>query len=73
MRRVRAASQRLGQLIDDLLELSRMTRGEVRREAVDLSALVGQIAADFQATQPEREAEFIIAPGVVVDGDPRLL
>ena len=50
-----------------------MTRGEVRREAVDLSALVGQIAADFQATQPEREAEFIIAPGVVVDGDPRLL
>ncbi len=73
LRRVRAASQRMGQLIDDLLALSRVTRSEMRREEVDLSALAQVVAAELQHSQPERQVEFVIAPGVVVNGDAGLL
>ena len=73
LQRVRAASQRMGQLIDDLLELSRVTRVELRREAVDLSALARAIAAELQQTQPGRQVTFVIAEGLVARGDARLL
>ena len=73
LQRVRAASQRMGQLIDDLLELSRVTRVELRREAVDLSALGRAIAAELQQTQPGRQVTFVIAEGLVARGDARLL
>ncbi len=71
--RVRAASQRMSQLIDDMLMLSRVTRREMKRETVDLSALAKTIAAELARTQPERQVEFIIAPGAVVKGDAELL
>jgi light-regulated signal transduction histidine kinase (bacteriophytochrome) len=73
LRRVRAATQRMGQLIDDLLKLSRLTRRELRREAVDLSALAGSIAAGLQQAAPQRRVEFAIASGVVAQGDAALL
>ena len=73
LRRVRAASQRMGELIDDLLNLSRVTRGEMYHESVDLSALAHTISAELQQTQPERKVEFIITPGLVANGDVRLL
>jgi len=73
LHRVRASCQRMGQLIDDLLRLSRVTRGEMRREPVDLSALAQEIAVELQETQPERRVEFIIQPGLAADGDARLL
>jgi PAS domain S-box-containing protein len=73
LRRVRAASQRMGQLIDDLLDLSRMTRGQMRRERVDLSALAQSIAEEFRRTQPEHEVEVIIEEGLVANGDGSLL
>jgi signal transduction histidine kinase len=73
IQRVRAASQRMAQLVDDLLYLSRVTRREVRRERVDLSALVQTITAELQETQPERQVEFVIAEGVVAKGDTHLL
>jgi len=71
--RISAASQRMGQLIDDLLNLSRITRAELRREAVDLSALVRGIADDLLAAEPTREVTFEIQDGLVVRGDARLL
>ncbi|NOR46572.1 MAG: PAS domain S-box protein [Methanosarcinaceae archaeon] len=71
--RVRAASQKMGQLIDDLLNLSRMTRTEMRREVVDLSALAKAAAAELQNREPGRQAEFVIAEGMEVNGDKRLL
>jgi len=71
--RVRASSRRMALLIDDLLDLSRVTRTEMRREAVDLSALAQGIAAELRKTQPERKAEFAIEGGVVANGDARLL
>jgi PAS domain S-box-containing protein len=73
LHRVRAASQRMGQLIDDLLNLSRLTRQEIERERIDLSALVRIIAADLQEQEPERKVEFVIEEGVVTTGDGHLL
>ncbi len=73
LQRVRAASQRMGQLIDDLLKLSRMTRIEMRRETVVLSALAQTIVAQLQQTQPERRVKVMIAEGLVANGDARLL
>jgi light-regulated signal transduction histidine kinase (bacteriophytochrome) len=63
----------MGQLIDDLLNLSRVTHVELHREAVDLSALGRTIAAELQQTQPGRQVTFVIAEGLVAQGDARLL
>ncbi len=71
--RVRAASQRMGELIDDLLTLSRVSRGEMRRAPVNLSAMATLISELLQNQQPEREVEWRIAPGIVVEGDGNLL
>jgi two-component system sensor histidine kinase/response regulator len=73
LRRVRAATQRMGELIDDMLNLSRVTRSEMRFESVDLSMIAQTIAEELQRSQPERRAEFIITQGMVVDGDKGLL
>ena len=73
LQRVRAASQRMATLIDDLLSLSRVTRGELQVREVDLSALAGAAAAELQKSDPEREVSFTIAPDLVVRADPGLL
>ena len=73
LQRIRTGTQRMGELIDDLLALSRVTRTQMRRTAVDLSTLAGEIAAELHSTQPERQVEFAIAPGLVADGDISLL
>jgi PAS domain S-box-containing protein len=73
LQRIRAGSQRMGELIDDLLKLSRVTRSEMHRMQVDLSALAREIAAQLDSMQPERNVEWAIAPGLVASGDTRLL
>lgn len=73
LQRVRAATQRMAQLINDMLNLSRVTRAEIRRELVDLSALARLVAAELQQTAPERQIEFVIADGLIANGDHRLL
>jgi PAS domain S-box-containing protein len=73
LRTVRAASQRMGRLIDDMLQLSRITRSEMRLEPVDLSAMAEGIAAMLKDEEPDRKAEFAIEPGLVACGDGRLL
>lgn len=73
LQRVRNAAQRMTQLIDDLLELSRLTRAEMLPAPVSLSTLVKSIVADLREGQPEREAEFVIHEGVTAYGDARLL
>jgi len=73
LQRVRAASQRMGQIIDALLALSRVTRSEMRRTTVDLSAMAETIFAEIQSNQPQRKAELLIKPGLVVDADANLL
>jgi len=73
LQRVRAATQRMARLIDDLLNLSRVSRSEMRRESVDLSALVKNIAAELQAGEPDRQVALAVADGLRSQGDPRLL
>ena len=73
LKRVRAASQRMGTLIDDLLKLAWVTRAELRTEVVDLSGMARDIAAELRRTTPERRVEFAIAQGLEARGDPRLL
>ena len=73
LNRVRSASQRMSVLIDDLLNLSRVTRDEMHHGNVNLSALVQKIARELQQSQPERHVNFTIARGLVVKGDANLL
>ncbi|MDD5266052.1 MAG: PAS domain S-box protein [Methylococcales bacterium] len=73
LQRVRAATQRMGQLINDLLNLSRVTRGELVRTTVDLSALARNVATGLQQGEPDRKVEFAIQEGMTVKGDERLL
>ena len=73
LQRVRAASQRMAQLIDDLLNLSRVTRSDMHRDTVNLSAIAEGVVEELQNLDPGRHAEFVIKEGVIVDGDGRLL
>jgi PAS domain S-box-containing protein len=73
LRRIRAGSQRMAVLIDDLLNLSRETRAEMRRERVDLTALARRIGADLQRAHPDRPTELVVAPNLDADADARML
>ena len=73
LNRVRSASQRMSVLIDDLLNLSRVTRDEMHHENVNLSALAQKLTRELQQSQPERHVNFTIARGLVVKGDANLL
>jgi two-component system NtrC family sensor kinase len=71
--RVRAAAHRMGGLIDDLLQLSRVGRAELRRERVDLSAVARQTVAELQRLDTDRAVELVLADRVTAVGDPHLL
>jgi signal transduction histidine kinase len=77
--RVRAGVQRMGQLIDALLQLSRVTRTELSTEEVDLSHLATLVFNELAANDPERQADparkvtFTAQPTPPAQGDPRLL
>jgi len=65
---LRPASKPRHELIEALLGLSRLTRAEMRRQTVDLSALVRSIAANLRRSEPERQVEFVIADGLSSPG-----
>ena len=73
LRRIQDAGERMGVLIDDLLDLSRLTRQRMRRETVDLSALARGVADDLERVEPGRRVRFVIAEGLSVEGDEGLL
>ena len=70
---VRVEAQRMAQLIDAMLALSRVSRSEMRCEAVDLSALARDVERELRHDQPERAVDFQITSGLVAQGDPPLL
>ncbi len=71
--RVRNAAGRMGQLIDDLLRLSRIMRTELTRRSVDLTDLAINITAELQKADPGRQVEFVIAPSLSADADFNLI
>ncbi len=73
LNRIRSATQRMGLLIDDLLNLSRLSRAELHTQSLDISALASTIACDLQKAQPERQIELRIEEGLKTTADPGLL
>lgn len=73
IKRVRAGVQRMGGLIDALLQLSRVTRADIAPEPIDLSALAENVAANVQEENPDRKLDITIEPGLRVEADSKLL
>ena len=73
LRRVRTAAQRMADLIDDLLKLSRVTRTEVKWESVDLTQLASTVIETLRQDEPERVVRFSVQSGMTAYGDARLL
>lgn len=73
LERVRAGAQRMATLIDDLLELSRITRTQIRRQPIDLSDMARSVANELSRQDPRRAVEFVIARGLQAEGDAALM
>ncbi|MBF0544104.1 MAG: PAS domain-containing protein [Candidatus Riflebacteria bacterium] len=73
LKRIRTATQRMGQLIDDLLKLSRITRAGLVKKIVDISQIANTAKEHFLENSLNREIEFVIRPGVYVNADPDLI
>lgn len=73
LERIRGASQNMAQLIDGILQLSRVTRVELALSEVDLSGIAEVIVAELRDADSDRGAVFDIAPGIVAYGDARML
>jgi signal transduction histidine kinase len=73
LERVRAATQRMAQLIDDLLGLSQITRAPLKRQRVDMTDLARHVLGELSARDPGRTIATDVADGLVVQVDPRLL
>jgi PAS domain S-box-containing protein len=71
--RIRASAQRMGELIDDLLALSRVTRAVAESKPVNLSVLAEKILIDLQREHSERHVTYSVAKDLIVQGDPQLL
>ncbi len=73
LQRIRGASQRMSQLIDDLLELARISRAEINSQPTDLSALVRDIVRDLRESEPGRRVDVAVADGQFAHVDPVLI
>ncbi|MEZ4296883.1 MAG: PAS domain S-box protein [Polyangiaceae bacterium] len=71
--RVRAAAQRMAQLIDDLLGLSRVTRSELFRTEVDVTSMAHDIVDALRRAHPHRDVRVLVQDGLTVHADPRLM
>ena len=70
---IRAASERMTQLIDDLLNLARVSRAKIRLQTIDLGAEVADIAAELQRQVPDRQVRFTIQQPASATADPTLI
>ncbi|HFD87466.1 MAG TPA: PAS domain S-box protein, partial [Gammaproteobacteria bacterium] len=73
LQRIRGGAQKMSQLIDDLLQLSRINKGELKWMPVDLAILAASVWEELQAVEPQREVELILGENLEVEGDPRQL
>ncbi|WP_437668508.1 AAA family ATPase [Sorangium sp. So ce131] len=70
---IRAASRKMGTLIDDMMNLSRVTRSAMERRKVDLSGMAREILSELRKEDQGRRAEIVVAEGLSASGDERLL
>jgi signal transduction histidine kinase len=73
IKRVRTGVQRMGQLIDALLQLSRITRAELVRETIQPVAIAQSVIAALKEENPERNMTFTVTPGPLAQADPKLV
>jgi light-regulated signal transduction histidine kinase (bacteriophytochrome) len=71
--RIIAATRRMGAVIDGLLVLARLSQQELKKEDIDLSLLVHELASDLQELDHKRKIQFVIQDNIKVNGDHRLL
>jgi signal transduction histidine kinase len=73
LQRIVAAGRRMGELVDGLLALSRITRGELQAQRVDLAAVARGVMAELQERDPQRAIDWTCPESLVICGDARLL
>jgi PAS domain S-box-containing protein len=73
LQEVRSASQEMAQLIDDVLQLARVTRSEMRRELVNLSEIAQTVITELKKREPGRIVTIKVEEGLMTCGDKRLL
>ena len=71
--RIRGSVVQMGELIDALLSLAQVSRTSLRWESVDLSAMAEAVLNGYQEREPDRATQLVIQPGLLAQGDPRLL
>ena len=73
LQRIRVATQRMARLIDDLIDLARLTRQTMKREQVNLSQIVEQILTELHQEDPERHVQSHVEPGLFAAADRALI
>jgi len=73
LERVRSESQRMGNLIDDLLKLSRVNRAQMKKAEVHISDIVNIVIGRLHESHPGRQCEFEVQPDLLAHGDPKML
>lgn len=73
LKRVRAATVRMSELIEALLKMSRLSRGELNATPLDLSRLAADVVAELRAGEPDRAVKVVIEPGLTATGDVDLI
>jgi PAS domain S-box-containing protein len=73
LERIRKATQHMGNLIDDLLKLSRVTQSELHEETINLSKMIQKIAQTYKKSTPGRTVKTVIQEGIIIQGDPDLM
>lgn len=73
LNRLRGAAQSMAGLIDDLLDLSRVTRREMHTDSVDMSPVAAEIIRRLSEAEPDRDVEFTVMPDLIASGDSHLL
>lgn len=71
--RIMEASRKMGELIDGLLKLSQMARGDLQREPVNLSAIGTRLLRDLAATDAQRQVQWSVQPGLWANADAALV
>ena len=73
LNRIRAGAFQMGEIIDGLLLLAKMTRDPLQLQVVDLSALARKLESQCREKEPERKVQVSVQSGMLVNGDPTLL